>query len=93
VMPNHVHVLLEPHGAVALSTIVHSWKSYSAKRILALDFRVTATNRVWQREYFDRFIRDESHYRSALEYIAENPVKAGLARSAKEWMWSSMGGA
>jgi hypothetical protein len=29
VMPNHVHVLLEPLGDHQLSEILHSWKSYS----------------------------------------------------------------
>src|SRR5687768_3198547 len=30
--------------------------------------------RVWRREYWDRFIRDEKHYRAAVRYIEENPV-------------------
>ena len=33
---------------------------------------------IWQREYWDRFIRDENHFGKAVEYIHQNPVKAGL---------------
>src|SRR5881275_3147381 len=33
VMPNHVHVLVQPHEDNALSEILHSWKSFSAKAI------------------------------------------------------------
>ena len=47
------------------------------------------TSKVWQNEYFDRFIRDERHLAQAINYIHENPVKAGLCRHAIEWPWSS----
>ena len=42
----------------------------------------------WQREYWDRFIRDEKHFTSAIQYILENPVKAGLVSDVKDWPWS-----
>jgi len=41
--------------------------------------------RVWHREYWDRFIRDETHFHAAKRYIEENPVKAGLTSRAEEW--------
>nr|VFJ43750.1 MAG: type I restriction enzyme, R subunit/putative DNA methylase [Candidatus Kentron sp. FW] len=44
---------------------------------------------VWMREYWDRFIRDEKHFLSVLDYIHQNPVKAGLASNAEEWSYSS----
>lgn len=45
---------------------------------------------VWQREYFDRYIRDAGHYASAVDYIHENPVMAGLVESAVDWPYSSV---
>lgn len=47
------------------------------------------TNRIWQREYWDRFIRDEKHLRQVILYIHQNPVKAGLVATAESWPWSS----
>ena len=44
---------------------------------------------VWHREYWDRFIRNEQHYLQTVEYIHQNPVKAGLAAQPEEWPWSS----
>ena len=44
---------------------------------------------VWQREYWDRYMRNETHMRSAIEYIHQNPVKAGLVARAEDWPWSS----
>ncbi len=46
-------------------------------------------SRFWHREYWDRYIRNERHFRQAVQYIHENPVKAGLATKAEDWRWSS----
>jgi REP element-mobilizing transposase RayT len=46
---------------------------------------------VWHREYWDRFIRNERHFQQAVEYIRQNPVKAGLVQKAEHWRWSSAG--
>ncbi len=39
----------------------------------------------------DRFIRDAKHYDAVVEYLAENPVKAGLCSNPEEWRWSHLG--
>jgi putative transposase len=46
---------------------------------------------VWMREYWDRYIRDERHFQMTVDYIHQNPVKAGLVRRAEDWPWSSAG--
>ena len=85
-MPNHVHGLVETQAEWPLSAIVQPWKSYTAH----------AANRIlgrggvfWFREYHDRFIRDERHLASAIEYVEQNPVKAGLVGSRELWRWGS----
>ncbi len=45
--------------------------------------------RVWHREYWDRHIRNGNHLRNAVEYIHQNPVKAGLVTNIEDWPWSS----
>ncbi|MBM3423224.1 MAG: transposase [Chlorobi bacterium] len=52
------------------------------------DPRVHAS-RVWMPDYWDRYIRDEIHLRSVIDYIHNNPVKAGLCRKETDWPWSS----
>ena len=86
VMPNHVHVLIAPIAGNRLADIVQAWKSWSAK---AINTRRGASGIVWQREYFDQFIRDEQHFAAALAYIEENPVKAGLAAKPSDWRFGS----
>lgn len=47
------------------------------------------TGRFWQPDYFDRYIRDPEHFWKTVEYIANNPVKAGLCREPSDWAFSS----
>ena len=92
VMPNHVHVLFQPMEGWTIARIVASWKSFTGRRLsslLSASPGSNAVHRVWHREYWDRFIRDEWHFHTAREYIHNNPVKAGLVRRPEEWEWSS----
>ncbi|MDF1762543.1 MAG: transposase [Oleibacter sp.] len=86
VMPNHVHVLIEVFEGETLYKIVHSWKSYTAHAIsrYAKSRSETLTFPIWQREYWDRHIRDQRHYEAAIRYIEDNPVKAGLVVKAED---------
>jgi len=86
VMPNHVHVLISPAANGALATIVQAWKSSTAK---VINRERGGDGTVWQRDYFDRFVRDDRHLAAAIAYVEENPVKAGLAVSAADWRFSS----
>jgi len=95
VMPNHVHVLIKTYEGFPLSKVVHSWKSFTAHAIntclkdRAGGGRDARAPKVWQNDYFDRFIRDERHFAQAVAYIHENPVKASLCSHASEWPWSN----
>ena len=86
IMPNHVHALIETMSGFPLEGVIHSWKSFTAKKINRILGR---SGQVWEQDYFDRYIRDEKHLATVLDYIEQNPVKAGLVDSAHEWRWSS----
>jgi len=86
IMPNHVHVLLTPKTQNSISTIVHSWKSFTAKQANRI---LGQQGPFWQREYFDRRIRNDRHFQDVVKYIHNNPLKAGLCESADAWIFSS----
>lgn len=86
VMPNHVHVLLTVFNRHSLPVIVKSWKSFTGRAINQLLGRQGS---VWMSDYWDRYVRDETHYRRVVDYIHQNPVKAGLVDRAECWRWSS----
>jgi len=91
VMPNHVHVLFQPIHGWTVAKIVAAWKKFTARKIC--DARRDATGEprgpVWHREYWDRYIRDQTHLAQVIEYIHLNPVKAGLVSAPQSWPWSS----
>ena len=86
VMPNHVHVLIEPIADHPISIVVQTWKSFTAREANVFLGR---KGRFWQPDYFDRTIRDERHIEAAIRYIHDNPVKAGLATEPGAWPHSS----
>lgn len=91
IMPNHVHILMQPLNGITMSTSMASWKKFTGRRISEWRqrHRSQPPGPAWHREYFDRYIRDEAHYRNVVAYIHQNPVKAGLVSEATQWEWSS----
>jgi REP element-mobilizing transposase RayT len=88
IMPNHVHVVVEPMDGHTLSNIVKSWKSFTSRQVNA---HLGRTGAFWEADYFDRYMRNEDHLMRTIEYVENNPVKAGLVKEATEWPWSSAG--
>jgi len=86
VMPNHVHTLFTPRPGWAWSEIAGSWRSFTAKQC---NRALGRTGRFWQRDPFDRYIRDRQHFDKTLRYIENNPVKAKLCKQPEDWPWSS----
>ncbi len=86
VMPNHLHVLIETRDGFPLGDVVHSWKSFTAKKC---NRRLGRKGGFWKLDYHDRFIRDANHLEKVTEYIEGNPVKVGLCKKPEEWPWSS----
>ncbi|MCC5850823.1 MAG: transposase [Verrucomicrobia bacterium] len=87
VMPNHVHVLFQTFPGWPLERVVNGWKKNSATEILK-DHQ-PLPRPFWEREYWDRYIRNPRHFRKTVEYIHQNPVKARLVRHAEDWTWST----
>jgi REP element-mobilizing transposase RayT len=87
VMPNHVHLLATP--ALALPKLTKSLKGITSKRANTM-LAMTGTC-FWQEESYDHRVRNEREFEKIRSYIEENPVRAGLAREANEYRWSSAG--
>jgi REP element-mobilizing transposase RayT len=86
VMPNHAHILCSPCMRHSLAEIMHSLKSYTASEVNKMLGR---RGRFWQKEYFDRYIRNARHFAKVVAYIENNPVKARLCEKAEDWPFSS----
>jgi putative transposase len=77
VMPNHWHALLvpEPQCKRTLSEIMKRLKGRTAKRIRTV---CGGVGPLWQREWFDRWMRNDTEWERCIAYVRNNPVKAGL---------------
>jgi REP element-mobilizing transposase RayT len=83
IMPNHVHVVFRVFPGRRLTEVLKSWKSYSARRANRILGREGA---FWQREYYDRLIRNGGELDRAIRYVVSNPERAGL--KGWRWVWS-----
>lgn len=85
VMPNHVHVVVEPLGEHPLDDILHSWKSFTSHAINKL---VGRKGTLWQKECFDHIVRSQKSLDHFVAYTLANPSAAGLT----DWPWTSTTG-
>jgi REP element-mobilizing transposase RayT len=86
VMPEHVHLIVIPGPTVALPRIMQHIKGRFARRF---NEGAGAKGKVWQPRYYESIMRDERSLLAAVEYIEQNPVKAGLAPDASQYPYSS----
>jgi len=84
-MSNHVHLILVPSDATGLARAVGEAHRRYTRHINA---REGWSGYLWQGR-FSSFPMDEAHLLAAAAYVERNPVKAGMARSARQYKWSS----
>lgn len=86
-MPDHVHLLLTVGNKGSISEIMRDWKHrtvYELNRVLdkQRDF--------WQFDFWEHAIRNDLDFTEKLNYIHQNPVRAGFVQKAEEWEYSSV---
>lgn len=91
IMSNHVHVVFEisksdwQSDLLPLHKIMQSLKRHTARQANLILGREGA---FWQDESYDHVIRDNEEYIRIVNYVLENPVKAGLASQWEQWQWT-----
>jgi putative transposase len=82
VMPNHVHLLITVDGDLSIERAMQLIKGGFSFR-LKRDFGYLGE--VWQRGFSEVRVNDRESFLQHREYIAQNPVKGGLAKSPDEF--------
>ena len=82
IMPTHIHLLIRPAEGTDLSKIMCWIKSQFAK---SWNYIHKSTDHVWGHRYFSIIIKDYRHYGNIMDYIDQNPVKAGLTLEPEWW--------
>jgi len=85
VMSNHVHFVFHKLDR-SLSKIMKSLKGFSAREANKALERTGQS--FWQSESYDRVIRDDLELKRTINYVLNNPVKAGLVNNWWEWPYN-----
>ena len=83
-MPDHLHLF-----AARQSTAVEfdSWAQYFKSQFTK---RNKDSSCVWQTDHWDTRIRNREHYEEKLNYMFNNPARAGLVSDANEWKYKGV---
>jgi REP element-mobilizing transposase RayT len=84
VIDNHVHLLVVPTAPTRLEQLLHSWKSFTAHRLVG-EYRRTPP--IWVQESYDRVVRNDREFEESIRYILENPQKRWPEQVDYRWVW------
>jgi len=95
VMPNHVHAIVWHSSSGQLSDFMKQGKRVSSYQIARLATNPNSPNSqpatvpIWQARYYEFNLYSSQKMEEKLEYMHQNPVRAGLVKQASDWPWSS----
>jgi putative transposase len=82
IMPDHVHLLITVSAEISIERAMQLIKggfSYQLKKVAG------HLGEVWQKGFSEVRVHDEESYSRFRDYIAQNPVKAGLAETPEQY--------
>lgn len=81
VMPDHVHLVIGPSAHCDIVTFVAQFKNLAQRAAWALGVR----GRIWQASFWDPFLRREEQVENVVQYVLNNPVRAGLSSAWQDY--------
>ncbi|WP_344759125.1 transposase [Luteimonas lutimaris] len=87
-MSNHVHLLLTPKEAGAVSRLMHT---FSRNYVGLFNGRHGRTGTLWEGRYKACLVDSGSYFLACSRYIELNPVRAWMVAHAGDHPWSSYG--
>jgi len=95
-MPSYLHALLGFSDISELSKFVQGFKSLTSRKLkrnylgqFKTKLNAGGKFRLWKQRFDDIIITSQEQFEIKLDYIHHNPVKAGLAKNAIDWKYSS----
>jgi len=84
IMPDHVHLLISASARKGIVEFVREIKSLSTKMAWQHGYNGT----IWQRSFYDHFLRKDEDCRIVANYIVHNPVREGMVEHWKDYHFS-----
>jgi len=82
IMPDHMHLLIEVAGEMTIEKAMQLIKGRFSHR---LSHEFSYIGEVWQRGFTEVQVMNQQNLEAHRTYIAENPIKAGLAATMEEY--------
>ncbi|MBR1425678.1 transposase [bacterium] len=97
VLPDHIHMILNPTNIEEypkiISSIKHSFSKTVGQVCPTYNIKVGYTNKrekgIFQHRYYEHTITSQEELNKHIDYIHYNPVKHGYVKMAKDWEFSS----
>jgi putative transposase len=80
-MPDHVDLFVRGDYNFRLGPWIGTLKQALAKAATLS----RAKGQIWEEGFFDHLLRSNESYSQKWNYVRENPVRAGLVKSAADW--------
>lgn len=96
-MSNHCHMLMDQQNIPEppklsdgknYTAVSHAMRLLKGRTGYACAKLLGSKGAFWQHESYDHVLRDEKEFTRILEYIANNPVKAGLVEDWQDWTYT-----
>ena len=96
-MPSHLHALVGLERMAGLKYYLQAFKSLSSRAIKEMDIaryrnrlQIRGQYALWRRGFDDLMIYSPKQFKRKIEYIHNNPVRAGLVDSPTAYPYSSL---
>ena len=83
-MDTHYHLIVE----TTTSALSAAMQSLNGPYALRFNKRHGRHGHVFGERFSSWVIRDEAHLHAALQYVVDNPVKAGMCTTGADWPWT-----
>ena len=86
IMPDHFHMIIIAKSKEELAKIMNEIKGNFSRRF---NKKMGRKGAIWQRRYFESVIRSKRKLLMKIDYLHNNPVRAGLVKTPGEYEFSS----
>lgn len=86
IMNNHAHMLIKTEKVAELSKYMHRLNTIYA---IYYNKKYSRVGYIFRNRYKSEGIYNEEHLYNCIKYIYDNPVKAGICKSAQEYPYSN----
>ncbi len=104
IMPNHVHIVFTPkfvsrseasttnktknEAGASFYNVTKILQDLKSEAALKCNKLLNRSGTFWHHESYDHVVRNIDELGRIVNYVLQNPVKAGLVENQEEWKWS-----